>query len=64
MLLMDTKNCLDVSKEWLAGAIDMHVHAAPDCASRKYTDAELASKLDTSLVEQTIEYYRNRNDEM
>lgn len=42
MLLMDTKNCLDVLKEWLAGAIDMHVHAAPDCASRKYTDAELA----------------------
>ena len=30
MLLMDTKNCLDVLKEWLAGAIDMHVHAAPD----------------------------------
>ena len=27
------------------------------------TDAELASKLDASLIEKTIEYYRNRNEE-
>ncbi len=45
MLLMDTKNCLDVLKEWLTGAIDMHVHAALDCVSRKYTDTDLARQL-------------------
>lgn len=31
----------DWQDEWLAGAIDMHVHTMPDCVSRKYTDAEL-----------------------
>ncbi len=29
---------------WLTGAIDMHVHAAPDIIQRKYTDAQLVQQ--------------------
>ncbi|XOQ26634.1 MAG: Cytosolic protein [Mitsuokella multacida] len=35
---------MDWQDEWLQGAIDMHVHAAPDIMQRKYTDAKLVQQ--------------------